>query len=95
MVREYIGISPTHMDTTPFLQGNRPDLLIEEQFNRFAVEVKVGNDSSDIHDALPQLVNYWGSVVDGETNYTVKRVSYNSSQGLFPALIYRSVQVSY
>jgi len=52
-------------------QQARPDLLIEGQFNRFAVEVKVGNDSSDIHDALPQIVNYWESVVDGETNYTV------------------------
>lgn len=52
-------------------QRARPDLLIEGQFNWYAVEVKVGDDSSKIHDALPQVVNYWEAVVNGETNYTV------------------------
>lgn len=50
-------------------QRARPDLLVDGQFNTYAIEVKVGDDASAIHDALPQTVNYWQAVVDGETDY--------------------------
>lgn len=52
-------------------QRARPDLLVEGQFNTYALEVKVGDDSSKIHDGLPQTVGYWEAVVNGETNYRV------------------------
>lgn len=52
-------------------QRARPDLLIDGPQYTYAIEVKVGDDSSKIHDGLPQLVNYWEQVADGNTNYTV------------------------
>lgn len=54
----------------------RPDLIVMAENKNYALEVKPGGDSSKIHDALPQLVNYWVDVVDGKANYTVagKRV---------------------
>ena len=52
-------------------QRARPDLLVDGPSKTYAIEVKTGNNSSKIHDALPQLVNYWAAVVDGETDYRV------------------------
>lgn len=52
-------------------QRARPDLLIDGPACTYAVEVKTGDEASAIHDGLPQLVNYWESVVNGETNYRV------------------------
>lgn len=49
----------------------RPDMLIVSKSKTYAVEVKVGDDSSKIHDALPQIVDYWEAVVNGETDYSV------------------------
>lgn len=50
----------------------RPDLLVEGESRTYAVEVKTGLESSEIHDALPQLVNYWEMVVKGESEYRVE-----------------------
>jgi len=49
----------------------RPDLLIVGAERNYAVEVKPGDDSSKVFDALPQIVDYWKSVVDGDTDYRV------------------------
>ncbi|WP_435099592.1 hypothetical protein [Halarchaeum sp. P4] len=49
----------------------RPDLLVEGQFQTYALEVKVGDESATIHDALPQLVGYWETVAADETEYRV------------------------
>jgi hypothetical protein len=49
----------------------RPDLLIDGQQFTYAVEVKPGEDGSRIHDAFPQIVNYWESVVSGDAEYRI------------------------
>lgn len=49
----------------------RPDLLVMGPGRNYAIEVKPGDESSAIHDALPQLVNYWEMVIDGESEYRV------------------------
>lgn len=57
--------------------ASRPDLLVEGQFNTYAVEVKTAEDSAQVHDALPQTVNYWEQVINGEAEYRAngKRVT--------------------
>lgn len=52
-------------------QRARPDLIVDGPVKTYAIEVKSGEESSEIHDALPQLVNYWQQVVNDETEYKV------------------------
>jgi len=56
-----------------FDPGNkaRPDLLACCDERNYAIEVKPGDDSSKLHDGLPQLVNYWEHVLNGDAVYKV------------------------
>jgi hypothetical protein len=50
----------------------RPDLLIKSKVNNFAVEVKIGEDSSNVHDGCYQTYEYWRDIVEGRASYTVR-----------------------
>ena len=48
----------------------RPDLLVDGPRFTYALEVKP-SENSRIHDALPQIHDYWLQVINGESKYTV------------------------
>lgn len=50
----------------------RPDLLIEGKSRTYAVEVKIGDDSGNIHDGAYQTFRYWKDIVDGKATYSVR-----------------------
>lgn len=50
----------------------RPDLVIESKTRNYAVEVKVAEDSSTVHDGAYQTFKYWKDIVDGRSTYTVR-----------------------
>jgi len=50
----------------------RPDLLIESKTRNYAVEVKVAEDSANVHDGVYQTYQYWKDIVDGKATYFVR-----------------------
>jgi len=50
----------------------RPDLVIEGETRTYAVEVKVAEDSANVHDGAYQTFEYWRDIVDGRATYTVR-----------------------
>jgi hypothetical protein len=50
-------------------QRHRPDMIIDGPTRTFAIEVKIGEDSSKVHDGIMQLVKYWRNYVDDHDVY--------------------------
>ena len=50
----------------------RPDLVIESKTRNYAVEVKVAEDSGNVHDGAHQTYQYWKDIVDGRATYSVR-----------------------
>lgn len=48
----------------------KPDLVIKGKTRNYAVEVKIGNDSGNIHDGAYQTFEYWKEIVDGDVEYS-------------------------
>jgi len=62
----------THSHSTFRVKGRRkPDLFIDGPSSNYAVEVKVGEESSPVHDGCAQTYQYWKDIVDGSASYIV------------------------
>ena len=49
----------------------RPDLVVTGQQRNYAIEVKRGEQSSNVHDGAEQVFQYWRDLVDGDATYSV------------------------
>lgn len=49
-----------------------PDLVIESKTKNYAVEVKIGDHSSDVHDGGYQTYQYWKDIVEEDAVYSIR-----------------------
>lgn len=49
----------------------KPDLVVEGDQRTYVIEVKHGDESSEIHDGALQTVNYWETIANNDVTYKV------------------------
>lgn len=65
-----VGHAYNYKTFSPGTQS-RPDMIVKGRYNTYALEVKPGTESSLIHDAFPQMLDYWKAAVTGDADYTI------------------------